>query len=50
MKSNEHDASRALGAYYDERARWLQVLGRPAVRPVRKAPAKKSLIARLLGL
>lgn len=50
MYRTEHQANVALGAYYDERARWLQVLGRPTVRPMRKAPAKKSFIARFLGI
>ena len=45
----EYDANTALGAYYDERARWLQVLGRPANRPARPT-TQKSFIARLLGL
>ncbi len=44
---NEYDAANALGAYYDERARWLQVLTKPATfRPY----VKKSFFARLLGL
>lgn len=50
MHRTEYDANTALGAYYDERARWLQVLGRPTVRPVRKSPAKKSFIARLFNI
>ncbi|QXV72199.1 hypothetical protein Acf1_00002 [Acidovorax phage ACF1] len=45
-----HDMSAAYGRYADERARWVQVLGRPSgARPVRK-PAKQSAIARLLAL
>ena len=45
----EYDANTALGAYYDERARWLQVLGRPGSRTTRTS-VQKSFIARLLGL
>lgn len=49
MTRTEAQANAALGAYYDERARWMQVLGRPANRPARPT-AQKSFIARLLGL
>lgn len=47
---NEYTANEALTAAAAERARWAAVLAPTAKRIVQRQAARKSLIARLLGL
>lgn len=45
-----YDMETAYGRFADERARWMQVLARPANRPVRNPAKRPCLLARITAL